>query len=313
MTVGIVALLAVVAIASVIFALRQPAITNSGSVPPVPVVTDSVDPPATAAGQTPGPTTSPTPAATSSTAPAVPLFLDASQSPELFRATPGQCGIVSPVLEVSRDAGQSWVGSTFGTLELGQIFSVDVVDADQTDIVAAILPDCQLSQISTYTAGQYWESYPERVADAVYVDPADSTRIMLRSNDVATPCSSVAQVVEEGDTVAVNCPEGVFVATSNAADTSWRPVLGEQAMTIDIDTSTGDIDAVVMQRATCTGPAVAVFDAEAESAVEETYTCLPIMSTGPTALSVDGPTMHVWSQDGFFTSTDSGSSWSQVN
>ncbi|MCS5713728.1 hypothetical protein NVV95_04080 [Herbiconiux sp. CPCC 205716] len=310
MTVVLIIALTAVSAVLVIFAIHQPPVADSGVVPSAPPVAGSPSTPA------PSPNSSPSPGADSAPTdpPPAPYYLDSSQSPELFRATRGQCGSVSPVLDVSQDGGATWVGATFGTLEVGQILSVDVVDADQTDIVAALLPDCRISLISTFTGGQYWESYPERLAEGTFVDPLDSSKIDVGGAAVATPCTAVTQVVQRLVNIAVNCMEGVFHATVDDGVVGvWEPVIDEQAATIAYDYGSGGLVAVVSDDADCDGLGLRKYGVGPQRAVVEASDCLPEVASKPIGITSEGSAVKAWSQEGFFVSADGGAVWSQVN
>lgn len=232
-------LLAVVVIALCVIALsRTRAAEPAGTARPVPTFSVASSP-------------TPTPTAVSTAPGAAERFLAAGGG-VLWRATAGTCGGTAPTLERSTDAGATWSDVTPGYLGVGQILALEPFAGDQAQIVALVGSACQAQALRTFTAGQFWASYPDALAASTYVDPVDSTRVVTPSGTIAGPCPAPWGVRADSGATALVCDGAAYQLT---ASRTWTQVATDAAA---LTVASGAV--TVATSAQVASPAAVAFD-----------------------------------------------------
>ncbi|MCS5723240.1 hypothetical protein N1028_18515 [Herbiconiux sp. CPCC 203407] len=204
----LVAILALVAILLSVSALRQGDVASNGTVPgPIPTW-----------DETSGTDSAATPTPTSAAVALFPVF-DIDASGIGLVSAPSSCGDQTSSVSVTEDSGRTWSPVDFGPLGVQAIYEVRVVSSDQLDVVAGLGPDCTPSLLTSYTAGQFWQSNPERLAETTWLDPSDPTVIHHLGAVIPTPCGRPLAVTPSASGAATICQEGAF--TYSTEQLTW--------------------------------------------------------------------------------------------
>lgn len=207
---------------------------------------------------------------------------------EWWRATAGACDGPAPVVERSPDGGETWADVTPTYRGIAQVQSLDAFSAQDAEMVAA-LAGCESQALRTYTNGEFWESYPDVLANSRYVNPTDAAAVVLPSGPVVAPCGQAWGLRASGDTVALLC-DGLAWRWSG---TEWLQLAPENAIALTLDGSE-----VIVAHTTpdCAGVAISRAKPESPSSVA----CAEgVDAAAPTAIDLAGPDIYLWSADAF--------------
>jgi photosystem II stability/assembly factor-like uncharacterized protein len=78
----------------------------------------------------------------------------------------GSCDGTDAVIELTTDDGATWTNVNPTNIRIRQVDSLVVVDSDHVDLVAYYGESCTLSDISTYTQGEFWQVYPNKTDES---------------------------------------------------------------------------------------------------------------------------------------------------
>lgn len=252
--VGVVLLAVVVVALSAVALSHTRAEEPTGTTQPVPTFTTM----STA-------TATPTPTTTAVAAPGAEERFLAAGSGVLWRATAGVCGGTAPTLERSDDDGATWTDVTPTYLGVAQILSLDTFSTGQAEIVALVGSSCETQALRTFTAWEFWASYPEVLAASTYLSPTDPTSVVTPDGTVAAPCAQPWGVRSESGTTGLICDGAAYQLTSGA----WSEVSADAAAI-----------------AVASGTFVAVSASQVEA---------------PAAIALDGNNVLAWSGSGIVT------------
>ncbi|GAA2002700.1 hypothetical protein [Microbacterium ulmi] len=278
--VAVVALAAGVGILAALAVERGERAVPEGTAAPVPTFALGV--------QTPSPTPSATP--TPEARPRQSERFLAVGPGAMWRATAGACAKEGPLLERSVDGGAMWTDVTPRYRGAAQVASLDVFEGSEAGIVAGVGGGCDTQALRTYTEGEFWDSYPDVLAQSRYVDVFDAAVVHTRTGRVAAPCPDAHGLRATGPVVALVCDGTAYVLSP---DNAWLPLPGTDAAAVAI--SSGDLWSAHTAE-DCTGLAITRFDG-ADPAAGTRVTCAAADSAGPIALAAVGDALWLWAGD----------------
>lgn len=297
LTVGLIGTLAVVAILLAVYALRTAAVPGAGLLPgPIPTW---------GAVPSTAPASTPTPGVVD---PNVSLtgLMDFTNGGLGIRASRGECSGVPATVQVTNDGGASWMTASFGTPVVAQVLSVRAVDDAQFDVVATTGPNCDLTLLTSYTQGEFWAAYPERLAEVVWVDPRNGT-VHSGSITASAPCPAPRDAQSLGSEVLLRCDDGLY--QSGAGATAWTQIVNGGVMGFDAPSSPGGSILVAKPAQDCDGVQLSTLTLETSEATA--VGCIPSASgDGPgQALAATTSTLYWWDGSRELRSVDGGVTW----
>lgn len=292
--------LACIAAVLVFFALRTETIPEAGRTPSIEITPEASPAP------TAQPSAAPTPAAPVPAASG--RFLDAVDSSVAARATAGSCAGARPTIETTADGGATWSALQLpASDDVRQILSVDLVDADQIDLVVLVGAECDPSVLTSFTAGEYWQQYPERLAAATYLDGETPAKIIVAGTALAPPCEAPLELSSSTTGLAVRCAD--ITAASTGATGSWRAVTPLALFAL---TSSNDSPIVLggVTAAGCDGLVITSFPLDGTDSDGTSLGCAPVgADLSSTAVALGVGAVWVWSGSGTLISRDGGATW----
>lgn len=268
-------------------------------------------------------TTSPAPSASpSASAPPEPASVSPEPSARVlsalnaeiaWRALTGPCPQTAATPQLTTDGGASWrdtdATAPTGVTSLQRI----VVEApDVATMVALRGSDCAPTLIRTFVAGDNYEEYPDELAAAWFIDPADRSRVQSPTGTATAPCPSVVSLAaRDGASALVLCGDGSLAATADGG-ASWTAAVPSPGVQAIGSASAGFIAAAV-GREGCAG--IQVLQVDAASAASSATGCLPTEIApaefaGAIAIAEAASTVWLWAGDLIQRSSDGGATWS---
>lgn len=298
----LVALAAIVILAVVVallssYALRSPTIADAGGIPgPIPTWAEGTPSLSSSAPPKPG---------------------DLSADPVLgdrhiamrdtmtgMRFSEGVCGGDLPRMETTSDGGSTWNFVSFGGVDVRHIASGSYEDDDRIELVVGIADECRTSVAATYTDGQFWEEYPDRLAQKTYLT-ADRKSIVRNGESTAAPCSEVSAVEQVESDLYAGCTSGLYSLNLNGG---WHSVDQQAINSLGTDAAGASVWATI-HSADCDGVAIEkIVDGPALSSVS----CRPQLGNWQAVASSDASIWY-WSDAGLDVSVDGGASWSLIS
>lgn len=215
-----------------------------------------------------------------------------------------------PVVEQTTTGGATWSATSVATD--GSLVGLDrlqATDATSAFVVGPAGDDCAPAFAQTFSGGDEYRDYPERLAASWYVARTAPGTVHSPSGDRAAPCPTVVDLAVVSDAEAgVLCSDRTFFRTGDGA-TTWDAgtvVDGAVAVTADVGTylvaSVGQTD--------CAGTAVSVPSSTPGSAATRVG-CAPATSETPGAIALSAGTdaLWLWADDAVLVSTDGGVTW----
>jgi hypothetical protein len=254
------------------------------------------------------PTVSPTP--TPPPAPSVvaaPRLLIAVSATEAYRATPGACAAgnntaADTVFEKSTDAGATWQASNLGQYKFHTMLTLSGASDTQISAVVGAGANCAIGAYSSFTGGQFWQEYPNNLASANYIDPADRSKIHTGGAAQPAPCPAALQLASGANSTAVLCADTVF---TRAGDGTWAsaPVAGVLALTA----SDSGYTLAVAGVAGC--PGVSIQSLSVGGAPTAVGCAASVTAPAEVTLAQQGQNVWLWSGDKVAVSTTAGATW----
>ena len=258
-------------------------------------------------GSEPEAAPSPTPALVVEVAESVipaPRYLVVASPTTAWRGTVGECGSTAARVEATSDGGLSWQDATPPGLR--QILGMTTSDTSTVRVLGRTGDTCSLEALASFTGGEFWESYPESIADFAALDPTDRSVVHTVSGVVPSPCSAASQVNGRNNLVAVVCG-GEFFESSNSPDAWLRtPVQNILAMA---PTEAG-YTLAVFGGADCAGVSIQTLPSPIGTEAPTVIGCLvdEVSADGAT-IAQSGSEVWLWNADRLRKSSDGGGTW----
>ncbi|MBD8727434.1 hypothetical protein [Frigoribacterium sp. CFBP 13707] len=176
-----------------------------------PIPTFSSGPTTEAPTPTPEPTTAP-----SSTQPSG--FLSAVSATEAWRASPGSCTDDAALVERSTDGGATWQPMELA-FDLRTVVALEA-GPEKVSVLGGVGDDCERQFWSSFTAGEFWEEYPDQVSTLTFAD-VDSSTVSLDGTAAPSPCPAPSRVQSDGTVGLVACTDAVSTRTTGG---DWSSV-----------------------------------------------------------------------------------------
>jgi hypothetical protein len=255
------------------------------------------------------PTPSPTPSAPPSRTPspaADARYLFATSPTIAWRATQGSCGATDAVIESSTDGGASWTPHPTGALAVHQVLSLEPVSDTEVTVVGKAGADCATGVFSSFTGGDFWQTYPAQLASKLYFDAAEPTTLTSSGAELPVPCDSVAAIESWNGQALVLCKDVIYQRDSTS--NTWLSISTPGA--ISMSTADGEITLAAAGVSGCAGVAIQTAELPLASASPTTVGCIAdLTDPGSLAISQAGTAVWVWSGTGVRVSSDSGVTW----
>lgn len=295
---ALVVVLAVVACLLAIFALRGRTVPDAGDLPgSVPTWGISV-----------GSEGSATPSSTPSRGTEVGPPFTIGSSGLGVRSGSTECGAAQSI-EVTTDGGRSWQSASFGALDVTQVQAINVVSDTQIDLVAGVGPTCDPTVVSSYTAGEYWQSYPERLGEVVFVQPGNGSSLQVRGLSVASPCKTVSKATLSSGGTAIACDAGVYYFSQ--ASGAWSQLSDSPASSIAITPDSAGVVAARSGSAGCAGVELRSYSLALGVQEGSVIGCAATSADSHVSLSVSAGRWFLWAGD-VLSSPDQGVTWEKA-
>jgi len=229
-------------------------------------------------------------------------LLLAVSATEAYRATPGACTGGDTVFEKSTDAGATWQASNTGQYNFHTMLSISGATDTQVSAVVGTGGNCAIGAYSSFTGGQFWQAYPDNLAAANYIDPADRAKIHTSAGAQDAPCPAALQLASGSNSTAVLCADTVFTR-AGAGTWASASVPGVLALTA----SDAGYTLAVANVAGC--PGVSIQSLPVGGAPTQTGCDAAVTQPSGVTLSQTGANLWLWSADTVAVSTDAGATW----
>ncbi|MFB2599459.1 hypothetical protein ACEXQE_16830 [Herbiconiux sp. P17] len=291
--------LGLVAAGLVVFALRSDPVPNAGERPSV-VVTPSpsdVSRPATPAPQ---------PSSITPQASTTKIIMGTSSVGVRSSSEPCEQGD-PPVIEVSSDGGASWSPAPIEPdAAVFEVLGGQVVGEDQIDLVVRTGPQCALNVLTSYTGGQFWQLYPERISEQSFVDRLSPSTVTIKGRQVPSPCSAPLQIVDSGAEPVVRCVEGLFGYSADSA--TWHVIAPIDSQSVAVSGSVAFAANTGVQG--CDGVSLQKIALDGTSVQGEPLACVRADQPQPSvSITAVGSELWLWSDDSIVVSGDQGETW----
>ena len=285
------------------------------------VVSTSPGPEPTSPSPEPAPSESPAPSATPSASPtpqadAVPptRLLSALNGTVAWRSNVGSCPSTPPTPELTTDGGATWTPSNLNApTDATAIVRIRTLGTELATMVALTGADCAPEFVQTYVGGDNWAVYPDLLAGAWFVNPANRASVHSPQGDRAAPCPSVVDLAGRDETsAAVLCSDHTVFRTTDAGSTwgSSVAVPGSVALA-----SSGNGYAIVTtEQPSCAGVQLLALPEVVDGSELTASGCFPTTATpdslaGNIAVSEGDGTVWLWAGDSLVRSSDGGATW----
>ncbi|GAB2977614.1 hypothetical protein GCM10027282_15580 [Frigoribacterium salinisoli] len=256
------------------------------------------------ASTTPEPTEPPRPLAPPES------FLSAVNSQTAYRAATGDCGAgSSTVLEKTDDGGATWSASAVST-DMHSVTRLQAVTADYAYLVGLSGPSCTLDLTATYTSGQGFGAYPERLPATWRLSSVENGELSSPSRVDVAPCESIVSLAPRTDLAAgVLCSDGALMTTADGGVT-WSPGV-QVPYAVSVSSTDQTYVLAIAGSPACDGVGVLRTVGDASATTAALSGCAADLDPTASSIVVAAAQESVWLSDGTTTrvSVDSGASF----
>lgn len=234
-------------------------------------------------------------------------YLSAVDSTTAYRTAAGSCAAASPaVLEKTSDAGANWTSSVIPT-GLSSIVRLQAIDESYAFAVGLEASTCAPGLTATYTSGLGFQTYPDRLASAWYLDPATPAVVHSPGGDVAAPCATPHSLAVSSDLGSlVLCNDATVFETQDGGD-SWS-ARADASGGLSVTAASDGGYRVARLDPACAGMSVATLTAAGTTTASG---CNPSVAQTATDVVISEGDDALWMQSAgrVFISEDGGLSW----
>ena len=234
-------------------------------------------------------------------------YLSAVDSTTAYRAAAGSCAQASPaILQKTIDGGANWASSEIPT-GLAGIVRLQAIDESYAFAVGLEATTCAAGLTATYTSGLGFQTYPDRLASAWYLDPATPEAIHSPGGDVAAPCAAPHSLAISSDFGALVLCTDASVYETQDGGASWT-ARADASGALSITSATTGGYKVARVDASCAGMSVATL-AEVETVAPSG--CNPSIPQTVTDVVISEGRDALWMQSAgrVYISEDGGLTW----
>lgn len=252
------------------------------------------------------PSATPTPTAAPTTAKPA-SFLVATSATEGWRSTAGVCGVTLPVIESTTDAGVTWTPHSTGDLAVSEVLALTATSASAATIVGKTGAGCSIDTVATFTGGQFWQSYPERLVEQSFVDATSPGVLHLRGAELNAPCPVVLDLEVVSNRPAVLCENAAFQRSTTTTEWFTASTPGAQAFSVNASRMLLASRGV----AGCAGIAIqtVTLPLTATSTPTAVGCAASVSLAGPVSLDAIGQSIWLSAGETTVISSDGGSTW----
>lgn len=246
----------------------------------------------------------PTPTATVPAVVAAPRLLTVASGDVAWRSIAGACPSPSAVVEATTDRGATW--SAITVPGANRVLGLEGVDASQLRVVAATDNGCEVTLSESFTAGQFFERYPDRLGDAVYLDSADPKVVHVRGAVSTAPCS-VLQLASTDQATGGVCADELIQLAAGA--TSWDRV-SVPGLLSAAPREGGGYTLARAGAEGCEGIAIESIAGSIAQSQPVRVGCVADTAPSEVTLAARGASVWLWSGTTTRVSSDGGANWS---
>ncbi len=218
-----------------------------------------------------------------------------------WRSTVGDCTGEAAVVELSSDGGSTWQA-----VNPPGVHEVLYLSANATvvTVIAKTGATCELEVLKSFTAGQFWSSYPNELTDYTFLDSTEPPTVLTSGGPVIAPCPDVRDARQRAEAVVVTCDGQLF----EGGDGDWTafPVPGLLAVAVGDSGYT----LAVSGYGDCAGVSIQTLAAPLGDSFPDAVGCVdgPVL---PSQVSIAqlGSDVWLWIDDRVAVSADAGTSW----
>jgi hypothetical protein len=238
-------------------------------------------------------------------------FLSATDDQTAWRAVRGACPTSSLSLESTENAGESWAShDVAATTAASGLLQLEAIDSSQVSLITLRSDDCNAVQnVSTYTAGDAWESYTDdRLSGSWYITPGNRAVVHSPAGDTGAPCEVVVLAPRNSTDAAALCLGQAIFRTVDGGATWDGGFAIPGAANLD-DTDTGYVVAATEQES-CDGVQLRTVEVNPDPADGTPTGCFASSSApGDMAIAFGEDSLWVWAGDSLGISSDLGATW----
>lgn len=261
---------------------------------------DRVPGPIPTFGISPSPIPAPTP--TPNPVQSLPRQMEAASATEVWRASTGSCAGATSVIEHSFDGGQTWQQVGTPGIDVRQVLQIDPLGESTVRLAARVGADCAVGSFASFTAGEFWGSYPENLPEFVYLDGA----VVVAGQPLTPPCAPVTEVQRLEDSVVAVCAD--VLAELDEGSGAWA-TLGVPGLLAATSNGEG-YTLAVWGAGECAGLSIQSVVSPVDGTAPAVLGCAAA-ETDPAEVTLAqfDNSVWLWSRDRLRVSSDNGASW----